>query len=147
MSFQIERLVSEHLKGAADVLVSAYARPPLNENWSLEAAVENITCVLDTPKSIALAAIDRGKVLGIALGIRQRRHTGPVIYLDELSVLPEAQGAGIGTALLSAVFETASAEGYNSVWLISKRDGQLSEFYRRCGFAISSNLGLYSKSK
>ncbi|MGO7631808.1 GNAT family N-acetyltransferase, partial [Rhizobium ruizarguesonis] len=27
-----------HLKGAADVLVSAYARPPWNENWSLEAA-------------------------------------------------------------------------------------------------------------
>ncbi|MGO7287872.1 GNAT family N-acetyltransferase, partial [Rhizobium ruizarguesonis] len=41
MLFQIERLVSEHLKGAADVLVSAYARPPRNENWSLEAAVEN----------------------------------------------------------------------------------------------------------
>ncbi|MGO6791105.1 GNAT family N-acetyltransferase, partial [Rhizobium ruizarguesonis] len=68
MSFQIERLVSEHLKCAADVLVSAYARPPWNENWSLEAAVEDITYVLDTPRSIALAAIDRGKVLGIALG-------------------------------------------------------------------------------
>ncbi|TCA63609.1 GNAT family N-acetyltransferase, partial [Rhizobium leguminosarum bv. viciae] len=100
-----------------------------------------------TPRSIALAAIDRGKVLGIALGIRQRRHAGPVIYLDELSVLPEAQRAGIGTALLSAVFETASGEGCNSVWLISKRDGELSKFYRHCGFAMSNNLGLYSKSK
>jgi hypothetical protein len=59
MLFQIERRVSEHLKGAADVLVGAYARPPWNENWSLEAAVEDITCVLDTPRSIALAAIDR----------------------------------------------------------------------------------------
>ncbi|MGO8006031.1 GNAT family N-acetyltransferase, partial [Rhizobium ruizarguesonis] len=61
--------------------------------------------------------------------------------------LPQAPGAGIGTALLSAVFETARAEGCNSVWLISKIDGELSEFYRRYGFAMSNNLGLYSKAK
>jgi aminoglycoside 6'-N-acetyltransferase I len=146
MSFQIERLCAKHLKGAAGVIVSAYARPPWNECWSLEAAVENVTYVLETPRSITLAAVDGSKVLGIALGIRQRRHAGPVIHLDELSVLPEAQGAGIGTALLSAILETAKAEGCNSVWLVSQRGGALSEFYQRCGFAIGSNLGLYSRS-
>jgi GNAT superfamily N-acetyltransferase len=146
MSFQIERLTLEHLNGAAGVLVSAYAGPPWNENWSLEGAVENVNNVLETPRSIALAAIDGGKVLGIALGIRQRRHAGPVIYLDELSVLPEAQGRGIGTALLSEFFEAAKAEGCNKVWLVSQREGALSTFYQRCGFAIGSNLGLYSKS-
>jgi GNAT superfamily N-acetyltransferase len=105
-----------------------------------------LTYVLETPKSLALAAINEGKVLGIALGIRQRRHAGPVIYLDELSVLPAAQGAGIGTALLSAICETARTEGCNSVWLVSQREGELSKFYQRCGFAIGSNLGLYSIS-
>ncbi|AHG48747.1 GCN5 family acetyltransferase (plasmid) [Rhizobium leguminosarum bv. trifolii CB782] len=146
MSFRIERLALEHLNGAAAVLVGAYSGPPWNENWSLEAAVENVKTVLETPRSIALVAIDGRKVLGIALGIRQRRHAGPVIYLDELSVLPEAQGRGIGTALLSAVFETAKAEGCNSVWLVSQREGALSKFYQRCGFAVGGNLGLYSKS-
>ncbi|MBX5159209.1 MULTISPECIES: GNAT family N-acetyltransferase [unclassified Rhizobium] len=146
MPFQIKRLIPEHLSSAAAVLVSAYARPPWNEDWSLEAAVENVKTVLETPKSIALAAIEGGKVLGVALGIRQRRHSGPVIYLDELSVLPEAQGAGIGTALLSAIYETAMAEGCNSVWLVSQREGALSKFYQRCGFAIGGDLGLYSKS-
>jgi aminoglycoside 6'-N-acetyltransferase I len=146
MPFQIKRLIPEHLSSAAAVLVSAYARPPWNEDWSLEAAVENVKNVLETPKSIALAAIEGDKVLGVGLGIRQRRHSGPVIYLDELSVLPEAQGAGIGTALLSAIYETAMAEGCNSVWLVSQREGALSKFYQRCGFAIGSDLGLYSKS-
>ncbi|EJT00912.1 GNAT family N-acetyltransferase [Rhizobium sp. CCGE 510] len=146
MPFQIKRLIPEHLSNAASVLVSAYARPPWNEDWSLEAAVENVRTVLETPKSIALAAIEGDKVLGVALGIRQRRHSGPVMYLDELSVLPEAQGAGIGTALLSAIYETAMAEGCNSVWLVSQREGALSKFYQRCGFAIGSDLGLYSKS-
>lgn len=146
MSFRIERLVARHVSGAADVLVNAYALPPWNESWSLEAAAENVTYVLETPRSIALAAVDGDKVLGIALGIRQRRHIGPVIYVDELSVQPDSQGKGIGTALLSAMFETAGAEGCSSVWLISQRGGALSEFYQRSGFAMRSDLGLYSRS-
>ena len=146
MSFQIERLGTKRLEDAASVLVSAYAQPPWNENWSLEAAIENVTYVLETPKSIAIAAVGGGKVLGIALGIRQRRHAGAVIYLDELSVLPERQSAGIGTALLSAMGEMAKAEGCDSVWLVSQREGALSNFYQRGGFVAARNLGLYSRS-
>jgi aminoglycoside 6'-N-acetyltransferase I len=146
MPFQIERINADHLKGAAHVIVCAYSQPPWNESWSHEAAVENVRYVLETPRSIALAAVDGGKVIGIALGVRQRRHAGPVIHLDELSVLPEAQGGGIGTALLSAIVATAKAGGCNSVWLVSQREGAVSEFYRRSGFAIGSKLGLYSRS-
>ncbi|KQW81047.1 GCN5 family acetyltransferase [Devosia sp. Root413D1] len=146
MSFQVERITASHLEGAADVIVQAYAAPPWNETWSHEAAIENVSYVLETPRSIALAALHEGKVIGIALGVRQRRHAVPVIHLDELSVLPEAQSGGIGTALLSAVVETAAAEGCSGVWLVSQREGPLSEFYRRSGFAVAGKLGLYSRS-
>lgn len=145
MTLQIERIGPRHLAGAAEVLVRAYARPPWNEEWSIEAAIENVSYVLDTPSSIALVAVEDGKVLGIALGIRQRRFAGPVIHLDELSVLPEKQGAGIGTMLLSAVLSMAKSEECTSVWLVSRRDGELSDFYQRSGFSMSDNLGLYSR--
>ncbi|SFU23234.1 GNAT family N-acetyltransferase [Mesorhizobium sp. YR577] len=146
MAFQIERINANHLKGAVHVIVCAYAQLPWNEKWSHEAAVENVSYVLETPRSIALAAVDGGKVVGIALGVRQRRHDGLVIHLDELSVLPEAQGGRLGTALLLAIVETAKAEGCSSVWLISQREGAVSEFYRRGGFACSNKLGLYYRS-
>ena len=146
MPLRIERLDAECLERAARVLIEAYAGPPWNEDWTLEAAIENLGYVLETPKSIALAAVDGDAVLGIALGIRQRRASGPVIYLDEISVLPRAQGMGIGTALLSAVVETAKSEGCASVWLVSQRKGDLADFYQRLGFAQASSLGLYSKA-
>ncbi len=68
-----------------------------------------------------------------------------MIYLDELSVRPDAQGAGIGTTLLSATVDAARAEGCLSVWLVSQREGPLSGFYQRSGFASASDLGLYSR--
>jgi hypothetical protein len=68
MSSRIELLVAKHVSGAADVLVNTYALPPWNENWSLEAAAENVTYVLETRRSVALVAVDEGRVLGSALG-------------------------------------------------------------------------------
>lgn len=146
MDLRIERLDERHLQGAARVLISAYAEPPWSEQWTLEAAVENVTDALEAPRSISLAAVDGGVVLGIALGIRQRRYFGRVLYLDELSVLPEAQRRGIGKALLSSIIDVAKAEGCRSVWLVSQAEGALPEFYSRCGFDRHAGLGLYSVS-
>jgi GNAT superfamily N-acetyltransferase len=146
MSVQIRRVDPDLLECAAGVLIGAYAQPPWSEAWTLEAAIENLSYVLDTPRSIALAAVEGEGVLGIALGIRQRRHAGPVIYLDELSVLPKAQGRGIGTTLLTAMIDAARSEGCGSVWLVSQREGPLSSFYQRSGFASAGDLGLYSRS-
>ncbi len=145
MSFRIERLELEHIEGGARVLASAYAQPPWNEDWSLDAAIENLTYVIETPRSLALAALDKDQVLGIALGTRQRRPAGPVIYLDELSVLPDRQGMGIGRALLASVCETAKSEGCKSVWLISQRDGVLPGFYANNGFRMNTDLALYAR--
>ncbi len=50
------------------MLVRAYAQPPWSEEWTLKAAVENLSYVLETPRSIALVAIDDEEVLGVALG-------------------------------------------------------------------------------
>ena len=146
MSFRIERLVEEYIERGARVLMSAYARPPWNEDWSLQAAIENLTYVVETPRSLALIALDGDEALGIALGIRQRRPAGSVIYLDELSVLPDRQGMGIGTALLDSACEMARAEGCNGVWLISQRTGALPDFYANHGFRMNADLALYARS-
>ncbi|MGO7580422.1 GNAT family N-acetyltransferase, partial [Rhizobium ruizarguesonis] len=46
----------------------------------------------------------------------------------------------------SALAVSNIAERCSSVWLISQRGGALSEFYQRCGFAMRSDLGIYSRS-
>ena len=44
----IERIGPSHIIGAASVFVSAYARPPWSETWSIEAAIENVTDIVGT---------------------------------------------------------------------------------------------------
>lgn len=145
LSFLITQMNEADLEAAATIISRAYAAPPWNEHWSADAATERVSQLLAAPRRIALVAWDAGKCVGITIGTWRRHHTGQLLYLEEVAVLPCAQGAGVGTALLGAIVEAAKAAGCDKVWLVSQRSGRVSEFYRRNGFVSSDKLDIYSK--
>ncbi|OCP22487.1 GCN5 family acetyltransferase [Ensifer sp. LC54] len=145
MSFVIKPLSEEDLEEAATVISRAYAAPPWNEDWSFEAATERVSQLLAAPRRIALAAWQAGDLVGITIGTRHRHYSGQLLYLEEVAVLPEAQGAGIGSALLGTIVDAAKVAGCHKLWLVSQRAGKTSEFYRRNGFVSSDKLDIYSK--
>ena len=59
-----------------------------------------------------------------------------VVVLSPLSVLPAAQGRGVGTALVAAALEEATALGAPAVFLEGSPD-----YYGRRGFSRASALG------
>jgi putative acetyltransferase len=59
-----------------------------------------------------------------------------VLVLSPLSVLPEAQGRGVGTALVAAALDRAAALGAPAVVLEGSPD-----YYGRRGFVRASELG------
>ncbi|NRP73743.1 putative N-acetyltransferase [Ensifer psoraleae] len=145
MSFLITQMNEADLEAAATIISRAYAAPPWNEDWSVEAATERVSQLLAAPRRIALAAWDADSLVGITIGTRHRHYAGQLLYLEEVAVLPGAQGAGVGTALLGAIVAAAKAAGCHKVWLVSQRTGRVSEFYRRNGFVSSDKLDIYSK--
>lgn len=61
---------------------------------------------------------------------------GSVALLDELYVVPEHRGAGVGTALIEALFATAAADGTALIEInVDESDIDAQRFYRRHGFA------------
>lgn len=63
----------------------------------------------------------------------------PVLGLGPLGVLPEAQGIGVGTALVHAVLAVAEAAGETLVTLLGEP-----AYYRRFGFRAAEELGVTS---
>ncbi len=60
--------------------------------------------------------------------------TRPGIYLEDLFVLPEFRGRGIGKALLARVAQEAVAKGYGRLeWMVLDWNQPAIEFYRRLG--------------
>lgn len=59
-----------------------------------------------------------------------------VSKIHKLYVLPEAQGKGIGKALLEEAEKAASKHGSTTLVLNVNRLNKATDFYERCGFSI-----------
>lgn len=80
-----------------------------------------------------VASRDGFEVIGFALVLDIAGYA----HLDELDVLPQHGGQGIGSALLAAVCAWAKTEGYAAVTLRTFRDVPWNApFYRRRGFRV-----------
>ncbi|MCW5890484.1 MAG: GNAT family N-acetyltransferase [bacterium] len=86
-----------------------------------------------------VAVDDDGRPLGFAVAER----LGDAGHLEELDVLPDAGGRGLGTELLEAVCAWAAAQGLPAVTLCTFRDvAWNAPFYARRGFVALADAEL-----
>jgi putative acetyltransferase len=86
---------------------------------------------------LSLVALDDGAVLGHVVCSRAIVANTPVLGLGPLSVRPDRQRQGIGSALVHAVLGAADALDEPVVVLLGHRD-----YYPRFGFRPASQLGI-----
>jgi len=101
----------------------------------LEAAVASL---IEMPERGALLlARDGDDPVGLAVLAYTwtLEHGGLVAWLDELYVIPERRGEGLGAALLARALELSSGEGCTAVELEVDAEHRRAEtLYRRAGF-------------
>jgi len=101
----------------------------------LENLLARIYCAENLQKEVAEGhrfwlAFDGGGALGFASGYRK----DATIWLKKLYVLPEAQGRGVGRALLQTVSDAFTPAGELRL-LVNGNNRSAQVFYERCGFA------------
>ena len=63
----------------------------------------------------------------------------PVVLLEDMVVLPEMRGQGIGTTLLETAIQHAKQKGFQRMTLLTDHDNHRSQsFYRKHGFTQSA---------
>lgn len=82
-----------------------------------------------------LLFIQAGQCLGFAAYEHDHARSGRT-RLHKLYALPEAQGTGVGTALLSHVIDVSRAAGERAVELNVNRFNKARSFYERHGFQV-----------
>lgn len=84
----------------------------------------------------SLMAFDGEDAVGIAIVSRTPfAWTGEdILFLQDLYVVPEARGRGVGAALLQGVYAHGDAIGAGQVfWMVDEDDPELQGFYARHG--------------
>lgn len=104
----------------------------------VESTEESIAAALFGESAIVFAHVAEieGVVVGVALWFRNfSTWTGRAgIYLEDLFVLPEHRGAGVGTALLKALAAVCVERGYGRFqWSVLDWNESAINFYRSIG--------------
>lgn len=86
---------------------------------------------------LSLVAVDDDRVIGHVVATRAAIDGHPALGLGPLSVHPDEQGSGVGSALMQAVLDAAEALGEPIVALLGEP-----AFYGRFGFVPAASRGI-----
>lgn len=86
---------------------------------------------------LSLVAVEEERVVGHVVCTRGHLDERPALGLGPVSVLPDRQGAGVGSALMHAVLAAAEARDEALVALLGDPG-----YYTRFGFGPASALGI-----
>jgi diaminopimelate epimerase/ribosomal protein S18 acetylase RimI-like enzyme len=103
--FEVNPVVGAIRQDILDVYQGAFAQPPYNEAFTSEDVEEALESILEQNGNLLVGELG-GKAVSLAAGYAK---PDGVYYIEELAVLPEAQGKGYGRRTLEALLETEAA--------------------------------------
>lgn len=132
---EIRMVMPAEVPAAEAVVAAAFGEPPEGRVVQMMRALQ----AGGAARASLVAVADEELVghVGLSRGwVDARRELVEVLVLSPLSVRPDRQGQGVGTALVTAALETAGDRGAPAVFLEGSPD-----YYGRRGFGSGSALG------
>lgn len=133
----IRRETPQDVDVISAVTTAAFRRPPNASEPAETALVRRLRSDEGWLPALSLVAVAHEAVIGHVVCTRGFVDDVPALGLGPISVLPDAQGGGVGHALMHAALGAADATGEPVVALLGAPT-----FYRRFGFAAASELGI-----
>jgi ribosomal protein S18 acetylase RimI-like enzyme len=87
---------------------------------------------------VAEHAVSIIEVDGRAAGSLWLDKRSDVLYIADFQILPELQGAGIGTAVLRGLIARAATLGIPIALAVQQANGRARRWYERLGFKVTS---------
>ena len=91
-----------------------------------------------TEKICGICIWGKKEVLGCIFALRKISGSKEEIYINEMAVLPERQGQGIGKQLLNTVKDYSKDKGLAGIVLYTSEYAPAAKFYEKNGFKLSN---------
>jgi GNAT superfamily N-acetyltransferase len=138
---QAADIASRSYRHETDALICADYRSCGGCESYLRSLVDNPGCGTFMPEDSFVAQDRDGSPCGFIMSSRISQGAG---MIPQIAILPDHQGQGIGTALMTRALTTFSGLGFHSVSLtVTKKNRKAFQWYQRVGFSIRKEFGAY----
>lgn len=125
-------------KGSIDAVICEDYATELNCEGYLRSLTENPGCGIFLPDSSFVGLNPQGKPCGFIMTSRLSEHAA---MIPQISIHPESQGKGLGSALVRMALHRLVSEGFRAVRLtVTQQNRRACEWYLRLGFKIRRNF-------
>ena len=143
---EIKILQLSDLKEIKELFQSVFSSPPWNDDWSDEEQLENyILDLIDIKTAISFGLYKENNLIGISLGHIKHWYEGTEYYIDELCIKTGKQGCGYGLRFLELIEAYLKQQGVKHIFLLTERDVDAYEFYKRNNYRELTNNVAFCK--
>ena len=106
-------------------------------DWTAENATEYLRDFFEQKKFVGYVYEEDDAIIGCLFALCKISGSKKEIYINEMAVLPERQGQGIGRQLLNTVLDYSKEAGFAGVVLYTSEYAPAAKFYGKNGFKLS----------
>ena len=133
----IRKMKEEDLQQCGVIYAKAFPIEYWGIDWNPDNAREYLLDYYEQNKFVGYVYEEDDEVIGCIFALCKISGSKKELYINEMAVLPERQGQGIGKQLLKAVLEYCKEAGLVGVVLYTSEYAPAFKFYEKNGFKLS----------
>lgn len=133
----IRRMERSDLAQCGMIYAKAFPAEHWGIDWTAENAAEYLQDYFEQKRFVGYVYEEKAAVTGCIFALCRISGSKKELWINEMAVLPEQQGRGIGRQLLNAVKDYCQAAGLAGIVLYTSRYAPAAGFYEKSGFKVS----------
>ena len=134
----IRMMNRDDLLQCGEIYAKAFPMEHWGIDWTADNAREYLTDYFEQKRFVGYVYEEAGAVIGCIFALCKISGSKQEIYINEMAVIPERQGQGIGKQLLDTVIEYSKNNGLAGIVLYTSEYAPAAKFYEKNGFKLSN---------
>lgn len=143
---EIKKIGVDNINEIKNVIRESFSGEPWNDDWSDEHQFDlYMLDLIDNKNSLSLGLFENGELIGVSLGRLKHWYSGTEYWIDDLAILPKAQGRGCGSKFIDFIEQYIKSENIVGILLFTKKDIPAYGLYVKKNFIEQSERVIFEK--
>lgn len=143
---EIKKLSIDNIEEIKYIIKETFSMEPWNDDWRDERQFHSyILDLIGNKNSLSLGLYDNEELIGVSLGRIKHWYTGTEYWIDDLAILPKAQGHGCGSQFIDMIEAFIKEQDMVGIVLFTEKEIPAYSLYVKKAFEEKTERVFFEK--